>query len=50
MVEACTAFKKSVRHFRYECKKQRLLDLKYKNANDYWKLLKEVNFTIISSL
>ena len=43
MVEARTAFKKSFRHFRYECKKQktkRLLDLKYKNAKDYWKLLK----------
>ena len=45
MVEARTALKKSVRHFRYECKKQkkrkRLLDLKYKNAKDNWKLFKD---------
>ena len=46
MVEDRTALKKSVRHFRYECKKQkqkrkRLLDLKYKNAKDNWKLFKD---------
>ena len=50
MVEARTAFKRSVRIFRYECKQQktkRLLYLKYKNAKEYWKLLKDSQYSDI---
>ena len=54
MVEARTALKKSVRHFRYECKKQkqkkhRLLDLKYKNTKYNWKLFKDSQHSDSSS-
>ena len=44
MVAARTEFKRSVRTYRFECRKQKtrnLLDLKYKNAKAYWKLLKD---------
>ena len=44
MVRARTEYKRSVRIYRFECRKQKsrqLLDLKYKNAKSYWKLLKD---------
>ena len=43
MVEARAAFKKLVRHFWYECKKQktkRLLDLKYKKCKRLLEVIK----------
>ena len=44
MVSARTEYKRSVRKYRLEYRKQKtmqLLDLKYKNAKSYWKLLKD---------
>ena len=44
MVRARTEYKRSVRIYRFECRKQKTrqpLDLKYKNAKSYWKLLKD---------
>ena len=44
MVRARTEYKRSVRIYRFECRKQKtrqLLDLKYKTAKSYWKLLKD---------
>ena len=44
MVRARTEYKRSVRIYRFECRKQKtrqLLNLKYKNAKSYWKLLKD---------
>ena len=44
MVSARTEYKQLVRKYRLECRKQKtmqLLDLKYKNAKSYWKLLKD---------
>ena len=43
MVRARTCFKSSVRKFQYENKvktTQKLINIKYKNARDYWRLLK----------
>ena len=43
MVNSRSSFKKSVREFRLDCRKRKtqyLLDNKYKNAKEYWKLLK----------
>ena len=43
MVKARTAFKMTVRKFKSELEKaktKRLIDAKYKNAKEYWKLLK----------
>ena len=44
MVSARTVFKRTVRNYRFECRKHKtrqLLDLKYKNAKACWKLLKD---------
>ena len=44
LVEARSAYKKSVRNFKYDClknKTQYLLQQKHKDAKQYWKLLKE---------
>ena len=44
LVEARSAYKKSVRTFKYDClknKTQYLLQQKHKDAKQYWKLLKE---------
>ena len=44
LIEARSAYKKSVRKFKYDClknKTQCLLQQKHKDAKQYWKLLKE---------
>ena len=44
LVQARSKYKSSVRHFKYNClkqKTQKLLDQKYKDAKQYWRLLKQ---------